>query len=144
MHYERRKTQRKAGKYYLRFEMHVFFFKLEYGFFAAEEEEHPYAGYTLGNNGGESGALNAHIKAEYEHRVEKYVGQSAYKYGVHAGLGEALSGYKGVHAKGKLHKYGACGVYVHVPYGEFYGVRACTKGEKQVPVPYQKRRGEYS
>ena len=109
---------------------------------AKEERQHPDAGRSLGDHGGQGGSPHAHAQAEDQDRVQDDVGQSADQDREHAGLGKALGGDKGVHAQGQLDEDRPQGINVHVADPVFHGVFAGAEGQEERAVKEQQDGGQ--
>jgi len=144
LHDEGGRPQCYAGQNQGRAETDVFLFQPQQGFGAGEEPQHPDTGQTLGENGGQRCAPDAHVQSVNKNGVQNDVGHRADEHRPHSDLGKALCGDKGVQAQGQLHEHGAHSVDLHIAGGVADGVLAGAEGQQQIPAPKQQHRRQYS
>ena len=86
--------------------------------FGKEESKNAQAGYQLGQDGRQAGALDAHAEGEDKQRVQCNIKQGADQDRTHGNQGIALCENKRIQTLGQHHKDRAAGINFQIGYGK--------------------------
>ena len=142
LHDKSGKSQENTGKDHTSLQTQISFADVELCFFAAEEQNHPYAGNSLGKYRCKGSTLYAHVKSEDEYRVQNDIADSADQDRNHGNGGKSLCGDKCIHTKSQLHEQRSECIDVHIIRRIGNGISACAEGQQQGPVEFKKDQGQ--